>query len=82
MRFITTLILGTALALPAVAQTTHKAAKPHHAMRHSSSTVARETVDDKGPFTPEANRAYNGGGMITETPGGMPASGQPMAPMR
>lgn len=68
MRFITTLVIGTILALPAVAQT----AKPHHAMRHATATP-RETADDKGPFTPEANRAYQGGGVILEgVPGGPP----------
>lgn len=77
MRFITTLVLGTALALPAMAQTTHMKAKPHHTMRHSGAT-GRQTVEDKGPFTPEANRAYNGGGMVMETAPG----GQTPMPMR
>ena len=77
MRFITTLILCTALALPAMAA---QKAKPHHAMRQSAGMTPRETVNDKGPFTPEANRAYNGGGMITESaPGTAPMT--PMAPM-
>ena len=86
MRFITTLVLGTALALPAMAQTTPMPAKPkaHHTMRHATSAMQRETVDDKGPFTPEANRAYEGGGMVTDSaPSGMStAPMQPMAPMR
>lgn len=89
MRFMTTLILGTVLALPAMAQTTP--AKPHHAMRHSTATP-RESVNDKGPFTPEANRAYDGGGAIIEgAPGGPPPpasavlgmpTGQPLPPAR
>ncbi len=84
MRFITTLVLGTALALPAVAQTTHKTTKPHHAVHRTSTASPRETVDDKGPFTPEANRAYNGGGLITESPAGTApsGSGQPMPATR
>ena len=86
MRFMTTLILGTVLALPAMAQTT----RPHHPMRHSSSVTPRPTENDKGPFTPEANAAYNGGGAILEgAPGGPPPPasavlgmqpGQPLPP--
>ena len=77
MRFMTTLVLGTMLALPAVAQTsttTTTTTKPHHATMHRARTaMPRETVDDKGPFTPEANAAYNGGGAILEgAPGGPP----------
>lgn len=97
MRFITTLLLGTALALPAMAQTTksptapmtmHKT-RPHHTMARTGHP-GRPTENDKGPFTPEANRAYNGGGAILEgAPGGPrpPASsvlqqpqGQPLPP--
>ena len=71
MRFMTTLILGTVLALPAMAQTAKP--KPHHTMRHSSTAMPRETINDKGPFTPQANAAYNGGGVILESaPGGPP----------
>jgi hypothetical protein len=36
---------------------------------------------DHGPFTPEANRAYQGGGMILQgAPGGPPPAAQPTPP--
>ncbi len=89
MRFVATLIIGTGLvtglSVPVMAQTTTTAAKPHHAMRHSMGGMQRETVDDKGPFTPEANKAYQGGGVILEgVPGGPPppASAAVTPPMR
>ena len=98
MRFMTTLILGTVLALPAMAQTATTPAtpattptampKPHHTMRHPSKAMPRETINDKGPFTPQANAAYNGGGVILESaPGGPPPPasavvGMPTTPAR
>jgi hypothetical protein len=73
MRFVTTLLLGTTLALPAMAQTAPTPPKPHHTMRHTAAATPQETINDKGPFTPEANRAYDGGGAILESaPGGPP----------
>lgn len=42
---------------------------------------ASERPLDRGPFTPEASRAYNGGGMVLEGPPGTPAPApQPTAP--
>lgn len=36
---------------------------------------------DKGPFTPEANRAYQGGGMVLQgAPGAPPPQPQPTPP--
>ena len=72
MRFVTSLLVASVLALPAIAPA--HAAKPVHKMMAKSHHVARTgtpghpTPDDQGPFTPEANRAYNGGGLVTETP--------------
>ena len=65
MRFLLTLLVGTALALPAVAQThsnTHRARSGHGAAQ--TGYPGRPTENDKGPFTPEANAAYDGGGTI------------------
>lgn len=76
MRFFTTLLIGTALALPAVAQTTtapmpHRA-KPHHMVGHTG-RPGHPTDTDKGPFTADADKAYMGGGAILEgQPGGPP----------
>lgn len=78
MRFITTLIIGTALALPAMAQTTpHHGKTPRQMMRDGASQTGyrgHPTENDKGPFTPEANKAYDGGGAILV---GRPGEGAP-----
>ena len=91
MRFITTLIIGTALALPAMAQTTMHNGK-HMTRTGAAHTGSRghPTENDKGPFTPEANRAYDGGGAILVGRPGEPAPppsavlqqqpGQPLPP--
>lgn len=92
MRFLTTLLIGSVLALPAMAQTTPATdmpatpATPMHRMKHGAmhkpmgrhmaartGTPGNPTENDKGPFTPEANRAYDGGGaVLTGQPGGPP----------
>ena len=97
MRFLTTLLIGSLLAVPAMAQTTPAATAPvtanpatpvtpkpamkHTAMRkpmphHMAARTGHTgyaTPDDKGPFTPEANRAYDGGGaVLVGQPGGPP----------
>ena len=60
-----------ALAGPALAQST-----PRH-----RPTPTSERPPDRGPFTPEANRAYNGGGVILEGAPGAPApEPRPMPP--
>ena len=88
MRFITTLALAAVLAAPAMVQTAaaqtadaparpamrhHTTAKHQTMARHRGMAQQRATEEDQGPFTPEANRAYNGGGAILEgAPGGPP----------
>ena len=74
MRFMTTLLMATAIALPAIAKPAHPPMhKAKHHMAARTGTPGNATVNDKGPFTPEANRAYNGGGAILEgQPGGPP----------
>lgn len=93
MRFITTLLIGTALALPAMAQTTpapaHPKAHPHRMVGHTG-RPGHPTPTDKGPYTSEADKAYMGGGAILEgQPGGPPPpasavlsmpQGQPLPP--
>lgn len=65
------------LAAPALAQPA-----PHHpkrtaAHRHAPARPAAratgETPLDRGPFTPEANRAYQGGGVVLQGAPGAPA---------
>lgn len=75
MRTILTLAAVAALAAPALAQTA-----PHHPPRHARTpharahaTPAAETPLDRGPFTPEANRAYMGGGVVLQGAPGAPA---------
>ena len=103
MRLMTTLALSMALAAPAMMQSAmaqtdgapaaHRTTRHHStATRHRGAAPQRETLEDKGPFTPEANRAYNGGGAILEgAPGGPPPpasavlsmpQGQPLPPAR
>ena len=65
---------------PALAQTapaddtsaTHSTRGTHRA-HPAHKTRPQGTPLDKGPFTPEANRAYMGGGMILEGAPGAPA---------
>jgi len=67
-------VLAGALALsaPALAQS---------APRNRPRPPDAERPLDRGPFTPEANRAYNGGGVILEGAPGAPApEPRPMPP--
>ena len=76
MRIILTFAAVAALAAaPALAQTA-----PRHHTRHARAPHARAqpaastgTPLDRGPFTPEANRAYQGGGVILQGAPGAPA---------
>ncbi|MGI4955900.1 MAG: hypothetical protein ACRYGM_29175 [Janthinobacterium lividum] len=75
MRIILTLAAITALAAPALAQ-----APPRHPAKHARAphmraypTSSPGTPLDRGPFTPEANRAYQGGGVILQGAPGAPA---------
>jgi hypothetical protein len=64
------------MAGPALAQsTTPPATVPAGCNQHG--------VPDCGPYTPQANGAYNGGGMVLEgVPGGpAPRATQPLPPM-
>ena len=79
MRWITVLVLSSALATPALAQTpqTPPPPPPHHRMRarphaRPQARMERGTPEDRGPFTPEANRAYDGGGAILQGAPGAP----------
>ena len=76
--------LGAALlASPAMAQPAGAGPDARRSVRHPSAT--REAPLDRGPFTPEASRAYNGGGVVLEgapggpapTPRAMPPGGMP-----
>ena len=75
MRTVLTIAAVAALAAPALAQTA-----PRHPAKHARAPHARaqptsstETPLDRGPFTPEANRAYQGGGVILQGAPGAPA---------
>ncbi len=75
MRTILTIAAIAALAAPALAQTA-----PRHPAKHARAPHARAkptssagTPLDRGPFTPEANRAYQGGGVILQGAPGAPA---------
>lgn len=57
MRIGIAIVLGFLAAAPALAQT-----RPHP-----------ERPVDNGPFTPEANRAYMGGGVVLQGAPGAPA---------
>lgn len=61
-------------ATPARPAMRHHTTTKHHAMtRNRGMAQPRASEEDQGPFTPEANRAYNGGGAILEgAPGGPP----------
>ena len=77
MRHVLTLAaLLPLLAAPALAQPA-----PHHPRRHhhraaparAAAPATGEAPVDRGPFTPEANRAYQGGGVILQGAPGAPA---------
>jgi hypothetical protein len=52
-----------------------------HKPRPSSAQDTYDAPVDHGPFTPEANRAYQGGGMILEgAPGAPPPRPEPTPP--
>lgn len=57
MRVIVSVMLASLLAVPALAQHRRQPERPI----------------DNGPFTPQANRAYMGGGVILEGAPGAPA---------
>ena len=75
MRTILTFAAVAALAAPALAQTAPRHptrhARPHHARAQPAASAG--TPLDRGPFTPEANRAYQGGGVILQGAPGAPA---------
>ncbi len=68
MRTILPLVILAALgASPALAQTTTTATRHHTAGAGYGAPI------DHGPFTPQANAAYQGGGMILQGAPGAPA---------
>ena len=70
MRRIAAVALGAALLSgPALAQ---QGAAPQHGT-HGRPHRAAQAPLDRGPFTPEANRAYQGGGVILQGEPGAPA---------
>jgi hypothetical protein len=78
--FITAMALlatGPALAEPSIGQGTGTGtAKP---ARHSAHPAG--TPLDRGPFTSEASRAYEGGGMVLQgAPGAPPPTPEPTPP--
>ena len=76
MRILTAAAVIGLAAAPALAQ-----APPRHPPRHARAahraapgpTATGEVPVDRGPFTPEANRAYQGGGVILQGAPGAPA---------
>jgi hypothetical protein len=80
MRIITLATIAALAAAPALAQPAPRhASGAHHAKpRAHPRTPPRtrpsaESPLDRGPFTPEANRAYQGGGVILQGAPGAPA---------
>ena len=75
MRTILTIAAIAALAAPALAQTAPRHPAKHPRIRHMNTQPASSagTPLDRGPFTPEANRAYQGGGVILQGAPGAPA---------
>lgn len=75
MRPILTIAAIMALAAPALAQTAPHPPAKHARMPHTRAhpTSSPGTALDRGPFTPEANRAYQGGGVILQGAPGAPA---------
>ena len=81
--------IAMVLAAPAWAKPTpHRAgratAHPHaraHAAPRAAPRTTGEAPVDRGPFTPEANRAYQGGGVVLQgQPGGPAPMPQPTPP--
>ncbi len=75
MRTILTIAAIVALAAPALAQTSPRHPVKHARARHAHAQPASSPGAplDRGPFTPEANRAYQGGGVILQGAPGAPA---------
>ncbi len=75
MRIILTLAAVAALATPALAQAPPRPPAKHPRAPHTRAqpTSSPGTPLDRGPFTPEANRAYQGGGIILQGAPGAPA---------
>ena len=75
MRTILTFAAVAVLAAPALAQTAprHPARHARASHAHAQPTSSAGTPLDRGPFTPEANRAYQGGGVILQGAPGAPA---------
>jgi hypothetical protein len=70
----TILTLAAVLALSATAATAQTAPTPHHKKQHHATGAATgEKPVDLGPNTPEANKAYQGGGVILQGAPGAPA---------
>ncbi len=77
MRTVLIAAAAALIAAPAVAQAAdqppgHPAPAKHHRASHASTGGAERPIDN-GPNTPEANRAYQGGGVILEGQPGGPA---------
>ena len=84
-RLIAPLLLAALLVTPALAQPArHRTgrATPHRVVRPAARPAATgQTPLDRGPFTPEANRAYQGGGVVLQgQPGGPAPMPQPTPP--
>jgi hypothetical protein len=72
-------VLASLGCAPALAQSP----APHHAGPAQAQHTRRapETPVDHGPYTPEANRAYQGGGMVLQgAPGAPPPQPEPTPP--
>ena len=72
------LVAGSVLAQPSTppAPAATPAAAPHRAAPHRAMSRGAQSADrplDLGPNTPDANRAYQGGGVILEGAPGGPA---------
>ena len=75
------LIATPALAQPAPHRTGRATAHPHRVVRPARPTATDGSPLDRGPFTPEANRAYQGGGVVLQgQPGGPAPMPQPTPP--
>ncbi len=76
MRTITLATIAALATIPALAQPAPRhAGGVHHASprAHPRPRPSAESPLDRGPFTPEANRAYQGGGVILQGAPGAPA---------
>ncbi len=70
-------------ATPAPTPPDHHHATAAHRMRHTATPAATGNgmPVDHGPYTPQANGAYQGGGMVLEgAPGAPPPTPQPTPP--